>query len=147
MAEGRLAGVTKVLVALLISPLIGFAVGFVMLRLMRVLLAAAGHAANTRLKSAQFATAAALAFAHGANDAQKSMGLLTLVLFLGGFLPAFAVPLWVIFACAAAMTLSGCVTSAACRVMRAGSRPCCCTQSAMVCWRRATSARRQPASW
>lgn len=116
LATGRLNGVVKVLAALLLSPLIGFAVGFVVFRAMRALLAAAGRAANTRLKSAQFVTAAALAFSHGANDAQKSMGLLTLALVLGGFLPAFAVPLWVMLACATAMTLG--ILSGGWRIVR-----------------------------
>ena len=66
---------------------------------------AASPAANARLRGAQFVTAAGLAFSHGANDAQKSMGILTLVLLLGGFIPSFEVPFWVMLACASAITL------------------------------------------
>jgi hypothetical protein len=56
---------------------------------------AANPAANARLRGLQYVTAAGLAFSHGANDAQKSMGILTLVLLLGGFIPSFEVPFWV----------------------------------------------------
>jgi PiT family inorganic phosphate transporter len=103
--NGQLTGVVKVLAALFLSPLAGFWVGFLMLRVINRVLLAAKPAANSHLRAAQFVTAAGLAFAHGANDAQKSMGILTLVLVLGGFIPAFAVPLWVMVACATAMTL------------------------------------------
>lgn len=116
LAQGRLTGVTKVLAALLISPLIGFGIGYLMLRLMNRLLIAANRAANARLRSAQFVTAAALAFSHGANDAQKSMGILTLVLLLGGFIPTFEVPFWVMLACAIAMTLG--ILSGGWRIVR-----------------------------
>jgi len=86
LAEGRLTGVTKVLAALLLSPLIGFWFGYLVYRLLSILLVRASPAVNGRLRGAQFITAAGLAFSHGANDAQKSMGILTLVLLLGGFI-------------------------------------------------------------
>ncbi len=57
------------------------------------------------LKSGQWVTSAALAFAHGTNDAQKTMGLITLALVAAGALPAFVVPTWVKVACALAMTV------------------------------------------
>lgn len=116
VATGKLDGVSKVLAALLISPLIGFVIGFLMLRLMRGLLTAAGRAANSRLRAAQFVTAAGLAFSHGANDAQKSMGMLTLALLLGGYIPRFEVPFWVMLACATAMTLG--ILSGGWRIVR-----------------------------
>ncbi|MGE5385080.1 MAG: anion permease [Betaproteobacteria bacterium] len=116
LEHGRLVGVTKLLAALLLSPMAGFALGFLMLRGMRQLLLAANHAANSRLRTAQFVTAAGLGFAHGANDAQKSMGVLTLVLLAGGFIPSFEVPLWVMFACASAMTLG--ILSGGWRIVR-----------------------------
>ena len=105
LREGRLTGVVKVLAALLLSPLAGFWAGYLVHRLLRALLIAANPAANARLRAAQFATAAGLAFSHGANDAQKSMGILTLALLLGGVIPDFKVPFWVMLACATALTL------------------------------------------
>jgi len=60
---------------------------------------------NRDLRHLQFVTSAGLAFSHGANDGQKSMGILTLVLLLGGFIPTFHVPLWVIVTCSLTITL------------------------------------------
>jgi PiT family inorganic phosphate transporter len=68
------------------------------------LLAGARPIINRDLRRAQFFTAAWLAFSHGANDAQKSMGMLTMALLLGGFIHEFAVPIWVMLACAVAIT-------------------------------------------
>ncbi len=116
LAEGRLTGIVKVLAALLLSPLIGFWVGYLIHRLLSALLVAAQPAANARLRGLQYITAAGLAFSHGANDAQKSMGILTLVLLLGGFIPSFAVPFWVMLACATAITLG--ILSGGWRIVR-----------------------------
>jgi PiT family inorganic phosphate transporter len=54
---------------------------------------------------AQVLSAAFMAFSHGSNDGQKFIGAFTLTLVLGGVLPAFAVPLWVILLCAATMAV------------------------------------------
>ncbi|MBS1191204.1 MAG: anion permease [Rhodocyclaceae bacterium] len=116
LQEGHVTGVVKVLAALLLSPFIGFWGGFLIHRLLTGLLMAANPAANSRLRAAQFVTAAGLAFSHGANDAQKSMGILTLVLLLGGFIPRFEVPLWVMMACASAITLG--ILSGGWRIVR-----------------------------
>ena len=116
LRNGHLTGIVKVLAALVLSPLIGFWVGFLIHRLLNALLMAANPAANARLRGLQFITAAGLAFAHGANDAQKSMGILTLVLLLGGFIPSFDVPFWVMLACASAITLG--ILSGGWRIVR-----------------------------
>ncbi|MBL8405665.1 MAG: inorganic phosphate transporter [Dechloromonas sp.] len=116
LASGHLTGIVKVLAALVLSPLIGFWVGFLIHRLLHALLMAANPAANARLRGLQFVTAAGLAFSHGANDAQKSMGILTLVLLLGGFIPSFEVPFWVMLACASAITLG--ILSGGWRIVR-----------------------------
>jgi PiT family inorganic phosphate transporter len=116
LGQGHLMGVTKVLIALIASPIIGFWVGFTIHRLMKFLLRAATPAANKYLRRVQFLTSAGLAFSHGANDAQKSMGIITLVLLLGGFIPEFAVPFWVILACASAITLG--IMSGGWRIVR-----------------------------
>lgn len=105
LSQGRMTGVTKVLLALVLSPLIGFWFGFVLQRLMLVLLRSASPLVNRELRGAQWLTTAGLAFSHGANDAQKSMGILTLCLLLGGQLDEFQVPFWVILLCASAITL------------------------------------------
>ena len=105
LLHGHLNGVTKVIAALILSPVIGFWVGYVLHRVMLVLLRGAHPSINRDLRHLQFATSAGLAFSHGANDAQKSMGILTLVLLLGGFIPTFEVPFWVILACSLTITL------------------------------------------
>ena len=116
LGQGHLTGITKVLIALVASPIIGFWVGFIIHRLMKFLLRAATPVANKNLRRIQFLTSAGLAFSHGANDAQKSMGIITLVLLLGGFIPEFAVPFWVILACATAITLG--IMSGGWRIVR-----------------------------
>lgn len=105
LLQGHLTGVTKVLLALLLSPLAGFWVGFILHRLSMFLLRAASPLINRELRAGQWLSTAALAFSHGANDAQKSMGILTLVLLLGGQIESFHVPFWVILSCATAITL------------------------------------------
>lgn len=105
LLHGHLTGVAKVLVALILSPLIGFWVGYGLHKTMMALLRGAHPSINRDLRHLQFVTSAGLAFSHGANDAQKSMGILTLVLVLGGFIPTFEIPFWVMLACSITITL------------------------------------------
>jgi inorganic phosphate transporter, PiT family len=114
--HGHVTGVMKVLAALILSPLIGFWVGYGVHRAMMFLLRGARPIMNRNLRNAQFLTAAGLGFSHGANDAQKSMGILTLVLVLGGFTDKFEVPLWVMLACALSMTFG--ILSGGWRIVR-----------------------------
>ncbi len=114
--HGHFTGVTKVLLALVLSPLLGFWVAFAIHKIMSRLLAGAKPKIGRNLRRAQFFTAAGLAFSHGANDAQKSMGILTLVLLLGGFITEFKVPFWVMLACATAITLG--ILSGGWRIVR-----------------------------
>lgn len=105
LMHGHLTGVAKVFVALILSPIIGFWIGFVLHKTMMMMLRGAHPSINRDLRHLQFLTSAGLAFSHGANDAQKSMGILTLVLLLGGFIPTFEVPFWVMLACSMTITL------------------------------------------
>ncbi|MEW5770024.1 MAG: inorganic phosphate transporter [Pseudomonadota bacterium] len=114
--HGHLTGVMKVLLALILSPIIGFWMGYALHKLLGLLFRAATPRLNRKLRWAQYFTAAGLAFSHGANDAQKSMGILTLVLLLGGFIPSFEVPFWVMLACAGALTLG--ILSGGWRIVR-----------------------------
>ena len=99
------SGIGKILIALFVSPLIGFLVGFILTRLVYFLARSATPRINNFFKSAQFFTAIGLALSHGANDAQKAMGIIVLSLVIAGDLPGFQVPTWVIVLCAAAMAL------------------------------------------
>ena len=116
LLHGHLNGVAKVVAALILSPLIGFWVGFFLHRIMLGLLRGAHPSINRDLRHLQFVTSAGLAFSHGANDAQKSMGILTLVLVLGGFIPTFEVPLWVMLTCSITITLG--ILSGGWRIVR-----------------------------
>ena len=116
LMRGEVTGVTKVLLALVLSPIIGFLGGFVLHRVAKALLSGARPSANVWLRRFQYVTAAGLAFSHGANDAQKSMGILTLVLLLGGFIPTFEVPFWVMLSCGTAITLG--ILSGGWRIVR-----------------------------
>lgn len=102
---GQLTGVTKVLGALLISPVLGFLFGWAIHRIMSFALRGARATANRYLRGFQWLTTAALAFSHGTNDAQKGMGIIAMLLVLGGVNAEFYVPLWVIVASATAITL------------------------------------------
>lgn len=101
----KMEGLSKVLIALFTSPLIGFLVGFLITRLIYFLVRGASPKINDFFKSSQLVTALAMAFSHGTNDAQKTMGIITLSLVIGGVLPAFQVPFWVIAASAAAIAI------------------------------------------
>lgn len=103
--QGQLTGLSKILATLLIAPLLGFGVGFLVHRVMRLVLRRAHPGVNRPLRQLQWLGAAWLAFSHGANDAQKTMAVITLLLVVSGNLPGFAVPFWVILLCASAITL------------------------------------------
>jgi PiT family inorganic phosphate transporter len=101
----KLAGLEKVLIALFISPLIGFVFGFILMRVVYFLVRGATPGINEFFKRAQFVTAMGMAFSHGTNDAQKTMGVITLSLVIGGVIPTFHVPIWVIASSAGAIAL------------------------------------------
>lgn len=103
-------GIGKIITALLVSPLMGFAGGLVlMITIMWLFHRSPAGKVNRWFKHMQLVSASFMAFSHGSNDAQKSMGIITMALVGGGFLhPAgkdFSVPAWVIFLCASAMAL------------------------------------------
>ena len=103
--HGQWTGLTMILAALVLSPPLGFAIGWLLHRFMRVILRRAQPDVNRPLRKMQWLGVAWLAFSHGANDAQKSMAIITLVLVISGVLPHFVVPFWVILLCASAITL------------------------------------------
>jgi len=107
LGEGELEGVTRIIVALLISPVLGLVLGAVVMRLGSFAMRWASRAAHRPLRRLQLAGTAVLAFAHGANDAQKGIGIITLALVLGGRLPTFSVPTWVVALSAAALVVGG----------------------------------------
>ncbi len=99
------AGIIKVLLALFFSPILGFVIGFIVNRLVLFLARGATLRINWFFKNGQILTGVALALSHGANDAQKSIGMMVLGLVTQGFLTHFEIPLWVILVNAAAISL------------------------------------------
>ncbi len=100
-----LPGLEKVVLALFISPIAGMLMGYLLMKTTLFLARGATPRINAFFRRAQVLTATALALSHGTNDAQKTMGLITMGLLASGVLSRFHVPLWVIVACAGAMAL------------------------------------------
>jgi len=100
-----LYGLEKILIALFISPIVGFVIGFIILRIILLLCWKATPRVNVIFRRGQIITALALALSHGTNDAQKTMGIITLALVTGGYLKVFAVPVWVFILCAGMIAL------------------------------------------
>jgi inorganic phosphate transporter, PiT family len=101
----KVEGLEKVLIVLFTSPLIGFVFGFMIIRMIFILSWNATPRINGFFKKGQIFTGLSLALSHGANDAQKTMGIITLALVISGTIKSFVVPQWVIFACASMIAL------------------------------------------
>jgi inorganic phosphate transporter, PiT family len=101
----ELPGLVKTLVSLFSSPIIGLVVGFLIIRVVLLLSWQATPRVNSFFKRSQIITGITLALSHGANDAQKTMGVITLALVTSGYLKVFAVPKWVVLLCATMIAL------------------------------------------
>ncbi len=104
-------GVLFVFGSLILSPLIGLFFGWLFLRVTRSIAEQqrATPRANEFFNRMQIVSSICLALSHGANDAQKSMGVIAMSLVILGVSPSFDVPFWVVASCAAAIAL-GCAT-------------------------------------
>ncbi|WP_102693659.1 inorganic phosphate transporter [Rummeliibacillus pycnus] len=97
-------GFIKIIKGLIFSPFIAIIIGFLMMSLFKVLFKNLNlYRSNKGFRKVQIFTAALQSFSHGTNDAQKSMGIITMALIAAGFQTGDAVPMWVRVACAAAM--------------------------------------------
>ena len=97
-------GIGKIVLSLIASPIIAIVTGcLVMTVLFRIFGRFSPSAINGKFKKMQILSAAMMAFSHGSNDAQKSMGIITLALLSGGFIGSLEVPDIVKLLCAAAM--------------------------------------------
>ena len=93
----RFAGIKKILIAMILSPLAGFLLGFtLMVILFWLLRKVIPSKVNRTFRFGQIASAAFMAFSHGSNDTQNAMGIITAALMVGGFIKVFHVPIWVI---------------------------------------------------
>ncbi|MCP2167454.1 inorganic phosphate transporter [Goodfellowiella coeruleoviolacea] len=109
--------VEKVVIPMIVSPAVGLVLGYaVMTAIMWAFRHADAHRAGRLMRRAQIVSAASLALGHGLQDAQKSMGVIVLALVVTGHQAGYAVPLWVILACALALTAG--TYSGGLRIMR-----------------------------
>lgn len=106
----EITGLVKILAFLLLSVILGLAGGYAMRTLTRLLLRNARRSVNQSITRLNWMTVAIMAFGNGANDSQKQLGIITLVLFSAGLSASLDVPVWTRFVCAlllGAGTLSG----------------------------------------
>jgi PiT family inorganic phosphate transporter len=101
----HLSGLTKILLALFISPPLGLIVGWLFMRIIQYVFSNAGPRINQAFKRLQILTSLSLALSHGTNDSQKTMGIITLGLVASGYQQTFHIPIWVIAASASAIAL------------------------------------------
>ena len=98
--------VNKVLIPMITSPLLGFFIAFaLMIALYWIFRSSRRKPMGGRFRRLQVGSAAFMAFAHGSNDAQKTMGIITLALLSAGLIDEFHVPTWVIVVSATALSL------------------------------------------
>jgi PiT family inorganic phosphate transporter len=99
-------GLEKIVLALVLSPLVGVVIGFIfMIIIMWLFRNNSPGPLNKNFRRLQVLSAAVMAFSHGTADAQKSMGVITMALLSYGLVPTFDVPTWVKISCAVAMGL------------------------------------------
>lgn len=108
-AAVHLAGTERVLLGLLISPIVGLAASLIMMvTFLHLFGRKPPNTVNRRFRIVQVFSAGMMAFSHGSNDGQKSMGVIAMALFSAsavGVHGKFHIPLWVMVSCAAAMGL------------------------------------------
>ena len=99
-------GITKILAAIVISPLAGTLIAFlIMVGIFWIFRGYHPSPLNRGFRKLQIVSAAFMAFSHGSNDAQKSMGVIPLALTSYGAIHTFHIPLWVILSCAVSMAV------------------------------------------
>ena len=99
-------GLDKVIMAMVLSPILGILAGMVCVSILYWLFRNAHPShVSRRFRLAQIGSAMWMSFSHGMNDAQNAMGIITIALLAGGHLSHFAVPDWVKLACATAMAM------------------------------------------
>lgn len=99
-------GFLNILEALILSPIIAFAIGFIVYSIFKVVFKNFNLAqTNKRFRLVQIFTAALQSYTHGTNDAQKAMGIITMALIANGYASSSDIPFWVQVSCATAMGL------------------------------------------
>jgi inorganic phosphate transporter, PiT family len=97
-------GVFGTLIALAVSPVLGGVAALIVIRALRRAAGRATQRWHGSVQGGQWVTSAALSFSHGANDAQKSVGVIAALLLADGRIDSLSAPTWAIVACSAALT-------------------------------------------
>ncbi len=105
LLNGHLEGVMKVLAGLFASPLLGFLMGFLIMKLMFFIFKRFKSPVRRFFLASQYISVAWLGFSHGANDGQKGMAIIGMMLLASGQTTTFTIPDWAIVLCASAITL------------------------------------------
>jgi len=105
LVNGHLEGVMKIVTGLFVSPLAGFIIGFLLMKLFMKLFNRLTIQNRKFFIFSQYLSISWLGFSHGANDAQKGMAIIAMVLLASGYTHQFTVPDWVIILCATSITL------------------------------------------
>ncbi len=101
----RLEGLMKVIAGLFVSPFLGFIVGFIIMKIIFFIFRRFTVKIRPLFVLSQYFSVAWLGFSHGANDAQKGMAIIGMMLLASGDTQHFEIPLWVVFMCTTAITL------------------------------------------
>src|SRR5271170_1900604 len=105
--SGAWSGLSKTVVAIVLSPLVGFLLAMMLVAIVSWLsVRSTPFAVDRAFRILQFVSASLYSLGHGGNDAQKTMGIISVQLFSQGHLgEQFFVPFWVVLACQAAMAM------------------------------------------
>ncbi len=104
LTEGHFEGFIKIITGMFFSPLAGFIVGFLLIKFFLKIFKHLSTDTLPFFKFSQYLSVSWLAFSHGVNDAQKGMGLITMLLLASGKIHSFMVQDWTILLCASAIT-------------------------------------------
>lgn len=104
--QGQLSGVMKVIAGLLVSPVLGFMIGFILMKIILLVFRHFRQRINVLFINSQYVSVAWLGFSHGANDAQKGMAIIGMMILADeSGKGVFHVPDWAIIWCTSAITL------------------------------------------
>lgn len=103
----HVSGLLKIIVSIVLSPMIGMAIGYVLIRFIdKILARSSPYLVDRWFRKLQLVSAALYSLGHGGNDAQKTMGIIAVLLFSTGYLgETFYVPFWVVLVCYLAIAL------------------------------------------
>ena len=107
LAAMQWSGLTKTILAIVVSPVLGFVLALLLVAIVSWLsVRSTPFAVDRAFRTLQFASASLYSLGHGGNDAQKTMGIIAVLLYSQGYLgTTFSVPFWVVIACQTAMGL------------------------------------------